>query len=183
MKSINLPVATPSTAAPPAGRVALNDSDLHVLRLCLDLQLDALLLAVGAASQEPSRSGPPWRRWVDEDILLARDIATDAQTGGDGPPSGLGSDLNGSVPFATEKGLHARYTAMAALLSGLISRPRPDHVDQAGPRREDAPGPARTLKHCQDRLAELEAHPWRRPPVDTGGSPTERAYLPGELLG
>ncbi len=175
----NLPLTDPATGAP-----TLDGSGLHVLRLCLDLQLDALLLTVGAASSESARSQPPWHRWMNEDIQLACDLMADAQTGGAGPPSGLGSDLDRDVPSTTEDGLHARYTSMAALLSGLLSRPRRDGAGQPEQPYEWRSRVATALQHCRERLAELEAHPWR-PPVHpaAGRLPAAPTYLPGELLG
>jgi hypothetical protein len=95
---INLETANPPSTTPTTSRVPLDGSDLHDLRLCLDLQLDALLVTVGAASSQSQGSEPPWRRWLNEDIQLACSLAADAQTGGAGPPSGLGSDLDRAVP-------------------------------------------------------------------------------------
>jgi hypothetical protein len=184
VSSINLPILTSSATDPPESRVMLDDSDLHVLRLCLDLQLDALLLTVGAASSQANGSGPPWRRWVNEDIHVACSLAADAHTGGAGPPSGLGSDLDRGAPHTTENGLHARYTSMVALLSGLISRTRTDDVGQEEQPQQLVAGAAMALKHCQERLAELETHPWRqRPDREPGGPRSQDTYLPGDLLG
>ena len=184
MSSINLETANPPATGPATGRVAMDGGDLHVLRLCLDLQLDALLLTVGAASSGSQGSQPPWRRWMNEDIQFACSLAADAQTGGAGPPSGLGSDLDRAVPSTTEDGLHARYTSMVALLSGLISRPRSDGVGQEEQPTEWRPRTARALQHCRERLAELETHSWRLPVHRTADRPpAEHTYLPGELLG
>jgi hypothetical protein len=181
---INLETANPPPTGPATGGVTLDGGDLHVLRLCLDLQLDALLLTVGAASSQPQGPEPPWRRWVNEDIQLACALAADAQTGGAGPPSGLGSDLDRAVPSTTEDGLHARYTSMAALLSGLISRPRSDDIGQEEQPYEWRSRAARALWHYQERLAELETHPWRLPEQRAADRPlAEHTYLPGELLG
>ncbi len=182
MLSINREEAIPSPEPPVTGGIMLDGSDLHVLRLCLDLQLDALLLTVGAASSVSQGLEPPWSRWVNEDIQLASSLAKDAQTGGAGPPSGLGSDLDRDALSTTENGLHARYTSMAALLSGLISRPRSEGDEQEEQPHEWRSRAARALGHCRERLAELEAHPWR-PPAPTHSSGTEHTYLPGELLG
>jgi hypothetical protein len=184
MSSINPGTANSPPAGPATGQVALDGGGLHVLRLCLDLQLDALLLTVGAASSPAHTSEPPWLRWVNEDVRLACSLTAGAHAGGAGPPSGLGSDLDPEVPSATEDGLHARYTSMETLLSGLISRPRGD-----GAGREDEPGEWRSrtaiaLVRCRERLAELERRAWRPPvPRATRGAQRERPYLPGELLG
>jgi hypothetical protein len=184
MSSINLETANSPPTGPATGGVTLDGSDLHVLRLCLDLQLDALLVTVGAASSRSRGSGPPWRRWMNEDIQLACSLAADAQTGGAGPPSGLGSDLDRAVPSTTEDGLHARYSSMVALLSGLVSGPRSDGIGQKEQPYEWRSRAARALQHCRGRLAELETHPWRLPVHRAADRPrAEHTYLPGELLG
>jgi hypothetical protein len=181
---INLETTNSLPPGPAPGGVRLDGGDLHVLKLCLDLQLDALFVTVGAASSQSQGPEPPWRRWVNEDIQLAYALAADAQAGGAGPPSGLGSDLDRAVPSTTENGLHARYTSMVALLSGLISRPRSDAVGQEEQPYEWRSRAARALWHYQERLAELETHPWRPPPQRPADRPrAEHTYLPGELLG
>jgi hypothetical protein len=175
---------TPPATGPPMDGLTLDVSDLHVLRLCLDLQLDALLLTVGAASSHPNGSRPPWRRWVNEDIQAACSLAAQAHTGSAGPPSGLGSDLDRAAPHTTENGLHARYTSMVALLSGLICRPRTEDVGQEHRPQQGTPGMVKALEHYQERLAELETHPWRPPSNHDADRPRpEGSYLPGELLG
>jgi hypothetical protein len=182
--SIQPQTANPPATGPPMDGLMLDVSDLHVLRLCLDLQLDALLLTVGAASSQATGSGPPWHRWVNEDIQLACSLAAEAHTGSAGPPSGLASDLNRAVPHTTENGLHARYTSVVALLSGLISRPRIDDPGQGEPPQPRASGVTMALEHYQERVVELETHPWRQPANRVAGYPMpEVSYLPGELLG
>jgi hypothetical protein len=59
MSSINRENANPPPASPVSGGIALDGGDLHVLRLCLDLQLDALLLTVGAAANVAQVPEPP----------------------------------------------------------------------------------------------------------------------------
>src|SRR3982751_232216 len=60
----------------------VEESAAHLLRLCLDLQLDAMLLTLGALASDPAGDGAPataagsaplpgavpWRRWIDEDV-------------------------------------------------------------------------------------------------------------------
>jgi hypothetical protein len=58
--SINIETANSPPTWPATGGVALDGSDLHVLRLCLDLQQDALLLTVGAAPSQSQGSEPSW---------------------------------------------------------------------------------------------------------------------------
>jgi len=42
----------------------------------------------------------------------------------------------------------------------------------------------KALEHYQERLAELETHPWRPPSDRDADRPrSEGSYLPGELLG
>lgn len=184
MSTIDPDTLTPPATGPPIDGLTLDVSDLHVLRLCLDLQLDALLLTVGAASSQANEAGPPWRRWVNEDIHLACSLAEQAHTGGAGPPSGLGSDLDRAAPHTTENGLHARYTSMVALLSGLISRPRTPDVGQDHRPRQGTHAMVGALEHYQERLAELATRPWRPQPGPDAGRPrSEASYLPGELLG
>jgi hypothetical protein len=186
MSSINLETANPPPTRPVTDQVTLDGSDLHVLRLCLDLQLDALLLAVGAVSGPSAGSEPPWRRWVDEDIQLAYSLAADVRMRGVGPPSGLGSKLNRDVPSTIEDGLHARYSSMAALLSGVMSRHDGHGVGQEDLLYQGRPQAAQALQHCRKRLAELETHAWSSPVEQTPDQPWDKAgatYLPGELLG
>jgi hypothetical protein len=174
--------------APPGaatGMETLDVGDVHVLRLCLDLQLDALLLAVGAASGEPRPLDPPWRRWVDEDVELACTLATDTRTGGAALPLAMGSDLDRTVPTATIDSLKASYTSMVTLLSDLSARTRGQgalagRTDEASwQQRVD-----RTLVQCTERLAELNAHQWELPTLRVIDlAEADQTFLPGELLG
>src|SRR5512143_2204062 len=73
-------------------------SDLHLLRLALDLQLDAMLLALGAAAHADSRGDDerldvPWRRWLAEDLELARTLAAALVEGEAAPVPGLGGGV------------------------------------------------------------------------------------------
>jgi hypothetical protein len=181
--SIDLETANPPPTGPVTGRVTPDGGEAHVLRLCLDLQLDALVLTLGAASSQSRGFEPPWRRWVDEDIRLACSLAADARTGA-GPPSDLGSDLHRTVPGTTEDGLHARYTSMVALLSDLTARSRSADVGQEEQPYQWRLRAAGALQHCRERLAELETHPWRLSGHPAADRPlAEHTYLPGELLG
>lgn len=181
------------TALDPAREA--DEHDAHLVRLCLDLQLDALLLTLGAAAAQqrredadPSAGGAgtvPWRRWVDEDVDLAARLATDAMAGRATLPSTLGSDLDHAVPATVVDNLAARYESMRDLLTDLLSRDTPAHDDGWRPRVRDA------LHRCGTRLAELRAYRLAATPprgvalpAPAGSTPArEREYLPGELLG
>ena len=79
----------PTTATAPAGAAVEptggpsphSDVNAFIFRLCLDHQLDALLLILGAAATDRHQGGVssrPWRRWLQEDVdltcLLAFDV-------------------------------------------------------------------------------------------------------------
>jgi hypothetical protein len=175
-----------------------DDTGGHLLRLCLDLQLDALLLSLGAAaSQQVSQGGsartqpgsPPWRRWVEEDVDLATTLAADALAGRATLPSTLGNDVDHQVPAIVIDNLAARYECMGDLLTDLLGRDASPQDDGWRPQVREA------LRRCRTRLVEL--HEYRlsgTPPrgllIDVPGdsataSPLapEHRYLPGELLG
>lgn len=151
-------------------------SDLHLLRLVLDLQLDALLLTLGAAAHAESRGEPegrtPWKRWLVEDLDLARSLATALVEGDGAPVPGLGGGLaHGSVESSLDN-LTARFENMENLLVGVLDRPG------AGQPWRGIAGEA--LQRCRTRLEELHRH--RRQTIATIAllnSPS----LPGEWLG
>jgi hypothetical protein len=184
----------------------VDETDAHLLRLCLDLQLDALLLALGAASAQelrdlgtppggadrPTTEVVPWRRWVDEDVDLAAGLAADAMAGRATLPPTLGTDLGHEVPAAVIDNLVARYESMHNLLGDLLRRDLTVDDERRHPRVLVA------LRRCRARLDELHryrlaATPPRGVRLDTAvpsaarpDGPTadkDRAYLPGELLG
>lgn len=175
----------------PTGRPAgtRDDSDAHLLRLCLDLQLDALLLTLGASASARSKGGDdrpepavPWRRWVDEDVELAHEIAGDALAGQATLPPILGSDLDREVPATTIDNLTARYQSMLALLEDLTRR----NCGQAPSGEQDRAWGAHldsAREQCRRRLAELESYRLATTPPRGLSLPTEHRYLPGELLG
>jgi hypothetical protein len=157
------------------------DADAHLLRLCLDLQLDAMLLALGAAAARPGGAdAPPWGRWVTEDVHMARVLATDVINGGAALPPTLGSDLDHAVPAAAVDNLTARYESMENLLTDVVrsgnfeeSFPHRGHVEEA-------------LRRCRDRLSELRARRLDETPprgLALGQHVAPHAALPGEWLG
>jgi hypothetical protein len=174
------PVAMPGTD--------VEESAAHLLRLCLDLQLDAMLLTLGALATDPAGDGAttsvsptvpvpgaiPWRRWITEDVDLACKLAREAMAGGAALPPTLGSDLAHAVPVTTIDDLVARYRSMIGLLGDLSRRSegtaRPVGLDEA-------------MNRCEARLAELRGHRLVETPPTGMDLRGEQHFLPGELLG
>jgi|NGEPerStandDraft_6_1074524.scaffolds.fasta_scaffold154266_1 hypothetical protein len=136
-------------------RVTPDIGEVHVLRLCLDLQLDALMLTIGAASGQERATDPPWRRWVDQDVELACSLAAAARAGGATLPPSMGSDVDAAVPTATVNGLRASYASMVRLLSDLVTRTADQTAPPGSPSWRQPVERARDL--CVSRLAELDA--------------------------
>lgn len=172
-----------------------SEAEIHLIRLCLDLQLDAMLLSLGATAaqtatgtgsggaqpqSDPSQTqSPPWHRWVLEDVETVRILAADVMSGGAALPATLGTDLDQAVPAAAIDNLVARYESMTALLADILP---PDPSGPSAPYRAHA---QEVLAHCQARLRELrstrlEQTPPRGVPVK---HLTERPPVPGEWLG
>jgi hypothetical protein len=162
----------------------LEASAAHLLRLCLDLQLDALLLALGALAADRGQDtasspapavagGIPWQRWLTEDVDLARRLAAEALAGNATLPPSLGSDLGHAMPVTIIDDLVARYTSMLGLLQDLSNRTagavRPEGIDEA-------------ISRTEARLAELREHKLMATPP-TGIDLRAHQFLPGELLG
>lgn len=166
----------------------VEESAAHLLRLCLDLQLDAMMLTLGALATDPAGDGAttpasttapvpgaiPWRRWITDDVDLACKLARDAMAGGAALPRTLGSDLGHAVPVTTIDDLVARYSSMLGLLGDLSRRSegaaRPVGLDEA-------------MYRCEARLAELRGHRLVETPPTGMDLRGEQHYLPGELLG
>jgi hypothetical protein len=153
-----------------------NECDLHTLRLALDLQLDAMLMTLGAAAHAQSRGddeevGVPWRRWLVEDLELARTLAAALLEGETAAVPGLGGGFANTTVETSLENLAARYTSMEGLLIGVLARP---HTGQSWR------GAATDALHrCRRRLVELHEH--RRVVITASSGRT--AFLPGELLG
>jgi len=186
-------LATPPRGLSTGGRDS-DDHGAHLLRLVLDLQLDALLLGLGAAAvqesrshpagtpaysdtpQPPSGSAPPWPRWTVEDVDLARTLAAEAVTSGAALPATLGPEPAGHQERMVLDGLAARYESMYNLLSDLMART--DMVPSVISRGQLHA----LLAHCEKRLAELHTLAGNAA-VAVAARHADRPYLPGELLG
>ncbi|HEX2805570.1 MAG TPA: hypothetical protein VHN80_05320 [Kineosporiaceae bacterium] len=151
-------------------------SELHILRLALDLQLDAMLLTLGASAHaetlgEPEQDAVPWRRWLVEDLDLARTLAATLLEGEAAPVTGLGGGFaNGKIDTSLDN-LVARYESMEHLLSSALDRP------VSGQHWRGAA--AEALHRCRARLTELHHH--RRLVIASASH--HHTFLPGELLG
>jgi hypothetical protein len=158
-------VTVESTARPCA------ESDLHLLRLALELQVDAMLLTIGAAARAEDADQVPWRRWAVEDLDAARMLAQTLLAHDATPPAALGSGGLGAAPDALGD-LVARYTSMEGLLVGALER---GYAGQAW-----RPVAREAQARCRARLEELHRH---RGATHQPQPDAQRRYLPGELLG
>jgi hypothetical protein len=170
----------------------LEGSAGHLLRLCLDLQLDALLLTLGALAADRAQDAPsgpastqhrtptptvasnvPWHRWISEDVDLACRLAAEALAGHAALPPSLGADLGHAAPATIIDDLAARYTGMLGLLQDLSTRnahlARLTGIDEA-------------IARTEARLAELREHRLLLTPP-TGIDLRGHQFLPGEMLG
>ena len=173
------------------------ERDTHLLRLSLDLQLDALLLVLGASAAGRPDDAMPWRRWLSEDVDLAWELTTTAlSVRGDVPPS-LGADLATADPAQLTENLLARYSSMCSLLEDLLPS-QTGVVDLRGPDGSDRSAWYDQVRVALDRyrarVEELKAYrastnPSHDPsahepePGAPSGHLSGRSYLPGELLG
>jgi hypothetical protein len=153
----------PTEVAGPAG---FPDDQFYLLKLCLELQLEALLLAVGASAVASSsgRVGDrvvtgtsraassstdlPWTTWLTEDLELTRALTRDCVEDGIPLPSTMGLPA-GSESSSAVDALAARYSAMAAVVGEMIERTDPRSHPLAVARL------AETLSRCEERLDQL----------------------------
>jgi hypothetical protein len=167
----------------------LEASAAHLLRLCLDLQLDSLLLSLGALAADRGRDAGswtdrfahapavagsiPWHRWVTEDVDLACRLAAESLAGNASLPPSLGFDGRHAMPSTIIDDLVARYRSMLGLLEDLSLRTagagRPEGMEEA-------------IARTRGRLAELSEHKLLATPP-AGINLREHQFLPGELLG
>jgi len=153
-----------------------NGGNLHTLRLALDLQLDAMLVTLGAAAHSATRpvaeqDEVPWRRWLVEDLELARTLAVALVEGEAAPAPGLGGGITSAGIEMSLEHLVARFTSMERLLVGVLERPNGSESWRGAA--------AEALARCRSRLEELHEH--RRGVIVASVSPA--GFLPGELLG
>ncbi|MDQ1286627.1 MAG: hypothetical protein QG622_192 [Actinomycetota bacterium] len=161
---------------PDAHRSPSEQGDVHLLRLVLDLQLDALLLTLGAAAHAESRrdsSGSvPWRRWLVEDLELARALAGVLVDGEVSPLPALGGGLAPNAVATALDNLAVRYESMENLLTSVLDR-RTGGQPWRGAASE-------ALARCRKRLAELQHC---RRTVIAADAVARTPFLPGEWLG
>jgi hypothetical protein len=158
-------------------------AELHQLRLALDLQIDSMLLALGAAARDHSNH-VPWQRWLIEDLELARVLTAALVESEVEPTPALGGATSGMAHNALDN-LVARYSSMEELLHAAVRRP---HTGQSW--RSAA---AHALIRCRTRLEELHLHraaahereaALRQASSESAIDPHHRdVFFPGELLG
>lgn len=121
----------------------------HRLRLCQELQLDALRLSFTTALLEARAAGRPdddplhqpgmlhrpWRRWMVEDLDRALDLAAAlAELSADAGPVGPGADRPGRRAAAEEaaEDLVVHYRTIQALLREVLEGVRPLEPESVG---------------------------------------------------
>lgn len=171
--SIDLRGLRASAGRPSVGKA--DEAELHLLRLALDLQIDAMLLALGAAAREGD-TDVPWQRWLVEDLAVARGLTSTLLVAEVEPVPALGGVASGASHDALDN-LVARYQNMEGLLVSVLRRP---HTGQ--PWR---PAATDALARCRARLEELHAHraAQHSRAGGSGGRSRRPGFLPGELLG
>jgi len=173
----------PTTATAPAGALVESsegpsphsDVDAFIFRLCLDHQLDALLLVLGAAAtdrREGGVSSRPWRRWLQEDVDLTCLLAFDVLVEDGSLPAILGDAYERGSSSALVAQLISRYDAMGKLLEAMaadrIASSRPAHSARV----------RQALQQCRARLVDLQDYQedvvTAGPLVEPGGRLTVR---------
>jgi hypothetical protein len=173
MAEQRLDAPAPALSAAPAVRPTVGD--VHLLRLVLDLQLDALLISLGAASRTSLGSSPSWaarwRSWLQDDVHTAQLLWTtlaDTDVDGHMPRPGPGD------ADAAADDLRESLAKIQDLLTELSQRPTAaawhTTIQEALSRR-----------HTQ--LATMPSAPPRAAVNRGGAKPQRRGWAPGELLG
>jgi hypothetical protein len=139
------------------------DDQLYMLKLCLELQLEVLLLTLGSSAVassrsrctgdilvagRPGRAGRPWSRWLAEDLELACALTKDCVEDDIPLPSSMALP-RGTDAEAWVESLAARYCAMAAVVAEMLERTDPERHPMAVARL------VQTRARCQERLDEL----------------------------
>lgn len=148
----------PTEVASPVG---FPDDQFYSLKLCLELQLEAMLLALAASSvasvPDDPRAGAgagtaaddlPWAGWLTEDLDLTRALTRDCVDDGIPLPSAMGLPA-GSPSTSAIDAVAARYSAMAAVVGEMIERTDPRSHPRAVERL------AEILARCEERLDQL----------------------------
>jgi len=154
-----------------ASPTSFPDDQLYMLKLTLELQVEALLLALGssavaaradrdrpAGAATTARSGEaggtsraselPWEKWLAEDLELASALTRDCVEDGVPLPSSMGLVGAGGNTGVVES-LAARYSAMAAVVGEMLARTDADLHSAAVARLVE------TRARCEDRLDAL----------------------------
>jgi len=166
-----------------SGPATFPDDQLYMLKLTLELQLEALLLALGSSAvaargadvDEAGRGAGgrsakrltdlPWRAWLTEDLELVSALTRDCVEDGVPLPSSMGLVGSGGGGGVLES-LAARYSAMSTVVSEMLER-TDSHRHSAAVERLNT-----TRARCEERLDAL-----------IGESPeraAERLFAPAE---
>jgi hypothetical protein len=168
-----------------ASSTSFPDDQLYMLKLTLELQVEALLLALGSSAvaarggrHDPGVGGSgapdaaaapaadlPWQKWLAEDLELAGALTRDCVEDGVPLPSSMGLAGSGG-PGGVVESLAARYSAMAAVVGEML-----DRTDV----RAHASAVARlveTRARCEERLDALIG--------ESPESAAERFFAPAE---
>ncbi len=189
-----LEIADPELRASAAAAPSYSDRHLHLLRLTLDLHVDAMLHALGAAGAGLPVD-LPWDRWLSEDLAAIRRLTAALVEQGTTPPAALGADLVGADPDRVIADLLARFTSAHDMVDGLARRP--DGLPAA-----TRPAVREVQHRMAQRVAELQqaagSAPLRGQPapsrtrrIDLAAAEREdgalpgpgHRFLPGEMLG
>ena len=163
------------------------DDQFYLLKLCLELQLEALLLTLGssAVASSPGPAGDsavagsirgterPWSRWLAEDLELTRALTMDCVDDGIPLPSAMGLPAGTEMQCGVES-LAARYSAMSAVVSEMLERTDPVRHPMAAARL------AQTHRRCEQRLNELLGKPEPGHPARQAG---RHSHTAGHYLG
>jgi hypothetical protein len=116
---------------------AFPDDHLYMLKMCLELQLEALLLALGSSAAVAHHSADrrgvgwtssvgadpadlPWEKWLVEDLELACALTRDCLQ--DGVPLPSSMNLVTASGGRVVESLAARYSAMATVVGEMLER-------------------------------------------------------------
>jgi hypothetical protein len=161
------------------GPTTYPDDQLYLLKLCLELQVEALLLALGSSAVASrgrrvnqgrpagaaSTADLPWEKWLAQDLDLAHALTRDCVEDGIPLPSSMGL-VGAEAATGVVESLAARYSAMATVVGEML-----DRTD------------ARTHGHAVARLSETRARCVERLDMLLGESPeaaAEHLFTPTE---